>query len=1144
MNRDGSLLKLSATDLAGFLGCGHLTELERMVAEGRAEYPAWRDPMLAVLQERGLVHEEAYLSHLRKHRGLEVLAIDGVAASNEAFDKTKAAMRKGVDAIAQAAFIDGRWHGRADVLLRTDRPSKLGSWSYEVVDTKLASETRGSTVLQICLYSDLLSKVQGLLPEQMYVVTPLRYDEPECYRAEDFLAYYRLLRMQLEEAVSGPCPDDPTSYPEPVPHCDVCRWWSQCDVRRHEDDHLSLVAGLTRLQQRELQAGEINTVERLASASLPLDPHPARGSSESYERAHHQARIQVASRAEPMPLFEPLFPVEAGQGLARLPEPCAGDVFLDLEGDPFVEGGGREYLFGWALLDDSGDPQYRRIWALDSESEQKAFEALIDELTESWDRYPDLHIYHFAPYEPAALKRLMGRYATREEPLDRLLRGNRFVDLYAVVRQGIRVGVERYTLKHLEDVHAFTRSLDLRDASAQLRCVERALELADVYAISDEVRAAVEIYNREDCFSTLSLRNWLEKVREGVTADGTAVPRPEPGDGDPPEELNERQQRILALFERLTLDVPLDPRDRNREQDARWLLAHLLDWHRREAKATWWEYFRLQGLSDEDLLEEKPGLSGMTFVGSFGGTAACPIHRYQYPQQDHDIRARQTLHLPDGDGFGNVVALDPGASTIDVKKRKATRDVHPSAVFAHDFVSPGPLPDALERLANWVSVHGVDALGPTRAARDLLLKAPPRLPLSSASDLVQEGEELLAAGRRLALELDHGVLPIQGPPGAGKTYMGARMICELVRSGKKVGVTAVSHKVIQNLLNEVLAAAGEEGLDVQCVHKVSNKSESPTPGVTETTTNPGLLDALVQDRAQVGAGTVWAWARQDFEDAVDVLIVDEAGQMSLANTVAAAGAAQSLILLGDPQQLEQPIQGSHPEGADASALEHLLAGHETIPDDRGLFLSETWRLHPAICEYTSEIFYEGRLRPRDGRDQQRLLGPTPFAGSGLWLSAVEHDGNQSSSPEEVERVVTIASSLIQDGVAWINSEGVQSELSIDDILIVAPYNAQVNMLSERLPSYRIGTVDKFQGQEAPVVIYSMTTSSAEDAPRGMEFLYSLHRLNVASSRARCVCILVASPRLLEPECRTPHHMRLANALCRYAELADRMPGVS
>jgi uncharacterized protein len=361
------------------------------------------------------------------------------------------------------------------------------------------------------------------------------------------------------------------------------------------------------------------------------------------------------------------------------------------------------------------------------------------------------------------------------------------------------------------------------------------------------------------------------------------------------------------------------------------------------------------------------------------------------------------------------------------------------------------------------------------------------------------------------------------------------MITALVAAGKKVGVTAVSHKVIRKLLEDTLAAAREEKVRLACVHKCNGaEDEAPPRGLTEVGENAALLGSV--GKGVVCGGTVWAWARPEFAGALDVLVVDEAGQLSLANALAAARAAKSVILLGDPQQLEQPTQGSHPEGAGRSALEHLLEGHETIRDDRGLFLTETWRLHPTLRAFTSEIFYEDRLVAREGLERQALVGG-PFPGAGLWYLPVAHDGNQNSSPEEAERIGELVDRLLAGGVSWIDATGKQAPLTSDDVLIVAPYNAQVAALGRRLPGARVGTVDKFQGQEAPLVIYSMATSSPDDAPRGMEFLYSLNRLNVATSRARCACILVASPRLFEPECRTPQQMRLANALCRYRELA-------
>lgn len=384
------------------------------------------------------------------------------------------------------------------------------------------------------------------------------------------------------------------------------------------------------------------------------------------------------------------------------------------------------------------------------------------------------------------------------------------------------------------------------------------------------------------------------------------------------------------------------------------------------------------------------------------------------------------------------------------------------------------------------------------------------------------------------------MLAIQGPPGSGKTYTGARMICELIRQKKKVGITAVSHKVIRNLLDEVLAAAKIDGLGgVTCVQKVRETPEDDPPcGVTVTTDNAVALAALGDSTTNVIAGTAWLWSREDAAESVDVLFVDEAGQMSLANVLAVSHAARSLVLLGDPQQLDQPLRGSHPEGAEASALEHLLAGAKTIPPDRGLFLDRTWRLHPKICAFTSEVFYEDRLQSHEGLERQRIEGHHWLGEAGLWFIPVDHEGNQNAAPEEVERVAGIVEGLLQPEVKWFDDKGASRPVRLADILIVAPYNAQVSDLSARLKNARVGTVDKFQGQEAPVVIYSLTTSSPEDAPRGMEFLYSLNRLNVATSRARALVVVVGSPRLLEPECRSPRQMQLANALCRFAELAQ------
>jgi uncharacterized protein len=564
------------------------------------------------------------------------------------------------------------------------------------------------------------------------------------------------------------------------------------------------------------------------------------------------------------------------------------------------------------------------------------------------------------------------------------------------------------------------------------------------------------------------------------------VPRPQPSDGAAPDTIEERPRQTAELAEKLVKGVPADPELRNEQEAARWLLANLLDWHRRESKADWWEYFRLKAMTDEELLDEKSALSGLYLVQRLGVQRKIPTDRYSFPNQETDLRAEDTA-CEKGEKIGEVVAIDIAARTIDIKKTKKTADIHPTSIFKDD---TGPkthvLADALFRLGTWISSNGVDSPGPYRAALDLLLRRSPRFADGSGT-LVGPDESTLDAARRMGSLLDHSVLPIQGPPGAGKTYTGARMICDLIRQGKKVEITATSHKVIRNLLDKIIAAAKEIPLNgLRCIQKVKEKPDVDLPGITLTTDNDEPLTAL-HEGAHIVAGTVWLWARQEYFESVDVLFVDEAGQMSLANVLAASQSAKNVVLLGDPQQLEQPLKGNHPEGADILALEHLLAGARTIPAEKGLFLEKTWRLHPKLCAFTSEVFYEGRLHSRAGLEDQRIEGHPWLGQSGLWFLPVHHDGNQNSSPEEVEQIASLLDGLIQPTVKWIDNKGQSRPLAWDDVLIASPYNAQVSDLWKRLPNARVGTVDKFQGQQAPVVIYSMATPSPEDSADFTDF---------------------------------------------------------
>lgn len=1129
MLRTKGKIQLSASDLVGHLGCRHLTNLEIAVAQGALERPKIWDPTLQVLRERGALHEENYIQHLEEG-GFRPMRIVGAGVEEQQVQETIEAMRRGSPIIIQGALSDEKWGGRPDILRRVESRSELGEWSYEVVDTKLARETKGGTVLQLCLYSDLLTKVQGVAPEFMYVVSPGMGFEPGIYRTSDYAAYYRLIKSSLESSVEESV--HPETYPDPKEHCDICRWRLQCDGRRRVDDHLCLVAGISKLNINELKTHGVESTGTLAAVPLPIPWKPERGAVQTYERIREQARVQVEGRSAGKVLYE-ILQVEPGFGLTSLPEPSAGDIFLDLEGDPYVEGGGLEYLFGYTVHGKNGERDYSSLWALSRDGEKRAFECFIDFVMRRWVEYPDLHIYHFGPYEEAALKRLMGRYATRQEEIDRLLRASVLVDLYGVVRHSIRASVESYSIKHLEVLYGLERSVALTEANRALAHVQRCLEMGDCDDVAKESRSLVQAYNRDDCLSAHGLRDWLEGVRKRLVDDGISVSRPALGTGDASEEISEWETKINELADRLASGVPAQQEERSNEEHAQWILANILDWHRREEKAVWWEYFRLRELSGDELLEERSGIGGLVFVSAVGGTARAPVHRYRFPAQETDLRGGEDLRGLGGEPLGKLESFSFNDRTIDIKKRGVAADVHPSGVFGHQIVPSKILAEALIRIGEAVADTGIGAAGPYGVARDLLLRELPHL---GGAPIRTITESPFDAAIRVARELRGGVLPIQGPPGAGKTFTGARMICEMVASGARVGITATSHKVIRHLLDEIVTAGKERNIGVKCIQKVSEK-EDDREGITFTNKNEHVFSALGSS-CQVAAGTAWLWARPEARESVDVLFVDEAAQMSLANVLAVSHACTRLVLLGDPQQLDQPMQGNHPDGTAVSALDHMLGNHMTIESERGLFLEETWRLHPAICAFTSEMFYESRLKPRPGLEKQRIVASGPIEGSGLRYLPVRHEGNQNASPEEANMVYRLIRTLLDEHSRWIDMDGNERELSLDDVLIIAPYNAQVFELRERLPGGRIGTVDKFQGQEAPVVIYSMATSTPEEAPHGMEFLFSLNRLNVATSRARCVSVLVGAPALFEPECRTPRQMQLANAFCRYRELAD------
>jgi predicted RecB family nuclease len=1064
--RDGRLT-FSPSDMTGYLACPHLTQLERRVALALLVEPAAENPEAELIKRKGEEHEWAYLDRLcAAGRTVREISLEPDHDWERAARETEEALRAQTDVVYQGVFVDpDGWRGIADFLERqTDG-------TYEAVDTKLARHAKPAHVLQLCFYSEQLARIQGVAPRAMHV--ELGSGERESHRPEDFGAYYRRLRRRFVAFAS----EDRPTEPYPVSFCERCDFLPLCQQDWEDADHLSQVAWLRRTQFEKLRAAGVSTLAELAV--LPEADGPM-------ARLRDQAALQLHARETGEEVYRLLEPA-AGVGFALLPEPSPGDLFFDMEGNPFWDPqGGLEYLFG--VLDTSGE--FTAFWAHDRETEQRAFERLVDFVHGRLRADPRLHVYHYAQYEVTALKRLMGQYGTREREVDDLLRRDVFVDLFAVVRNGVRVSQPRYSIKNLEVFLPIEREAEIKEGGTSILRFEEWMRTGD-----DAILAEIAVYNEEDCRATHLLRDWLLERKAEAIAEFGPIPTPPPVD---PKELKPEKVERAGL--RLALLETGDP--------AAALAGELLDYHDRERKPVWWAMFDRMEASPAELVEDAEAIGALELVSGPEPVQRSQCWTFTFPAQEHKIRQGDDVIDP-ATGFdtGKVTELDREERRLVLKRGPRFEEV--------------PLPKALAPGGPFFTKAQEDAL--TRFGRSLLadegrypalesvLRRTPHPGPVQTNDLVEL--------ERLLLSLDGGHLFVQGPPGSGKTWAGGRLVARLLREGKRVGVASTSHKAIHKLLDEVVAGADELGLELHgCKKASSGNPESFYEG--ESIENFTRLEECLD--WPLTAGTAWLFADPRFDSELDYLFVDEGGQVSLADALAMGTSARNLVLLGDPLQLGQVLQGTHPEGAAASVLEHLLGEAQTIPEDRGVFLEKTFRLHPDVCRYISEAFYEGRLEP-DPRTAERT---TPF-GTGVRYLPVEHEGRRQDSPEEAARVREEINRLVAAG------------MRPSDIKVVAPYNAQVNLLQEMLPAeVPVGTVDKFQGQEAEVVLYSMASSSGEDIPRSLEFLFSRNRLNVAISRARCLAYLVCSPRLLEVDARTIEHMRLANALCRFVEIDE------
>jgi len=1122
MRRYNDSLLHSASDLNAFLGCTHAAalNLQKLLDPQSLPDRAEDDESVQLIQQAGHAHEANYLAQL-KAAGHDVAEIAGEGSLEARAQSTLAAMLAGHEIIYQATFLAPPWHGFADFLRRVEVPSAVAAWSYEPIDTKLARTADPKHILQLGLYSDLIADVLGTPPHSMHLV--LGDGREESFRRVEFQFTLSNAKARYLEFIGSGAQG---SAGEPCSSCDYCGWRDHCEAIWEETDHLSLVAGISRGQIDKLRAAGINSVEALART--PEGARIPKLSAETFARLRAQAALQVEARTGERRVE--VLPVQPDRGFARLPAPDPADLFFDLEGDPLFPGG-LEYLWGIHYHEEDR-PRFIAEWAHDRDAERQVFERIVDLLTAHVSAHPQAHIYHYAAYEVTAMRRLSTAYASREDAVDALLRAEKFVDLYSVARHAIRTSQPSMSLKALEAFFAATRDDAVTKADQSIVFYHRWRETRDEKLLQD-----ILDYNRVDCENTEGLRNWLLELRPGAIEwwSRRDAPPVTPVEEDPAA-IRREQLRRLVREQAAGLSA------RGRE-----LLAHVIDFHRRAKKPEQWAVFDRCGRLEDDLVDDGECIGDIRPAHEdwLRPEKRSIVATYSFPPQETKLQpGKDVLHAPSRQRLGSIQSLDCEAGIVEVKRGVKSGTDWPvgGSMIPGWPIDTDVLEGAVLRVAEYLAkgdneltrelgASGTPAGGRYQAVVDLIERAPPRLTDWPGGNLVGESETLVEAATRRALALERSTLFIQGPPGTGKTFTSAHVIVALLKAGKTVGVSSNSHKAINNLLAKVEQVAAREGFSFDGAKKV-NRADPDTHLSGRMIQDFDRASDILDQGSQLVGGTAWLFGMPEFDQYFDYLFIDEAGQVSLGHLVAMGAAARNIILVGDQMQLGQPIQGAHPGESGLSVLDYLLQGAATIAADRGILLDTSWRMHPTICGFISRAVYDGRLKAEDDNGRQALVlsaAHEALQPSGIRLVEMGHSGCGQRSDEEVEFTAELIESLLRQ--RYVDRAGNEKSLGLENILVVAPYNMQVNALKARLPEgTRVGTVDKFQGQEAEVVIVSLTTSTPADLPRHVDFFYSKNRLNVAISRARTLAVVLANPKLLDLDAKAVEHLRLVNTL--------------
>ena len=1067
--------------------------------------------------DKGDEHEEKYFKILKK-KFKKVIDIKNLKTSKEEkIVTTLQAMQEGYEIIYGGYLERDNWRGEFDFLqLNPKVKSKLGNFSYEVIDTKHTAKPKPDHIIQLGMYTYMLEGTQGVLPQKFTIV--LKDFVTEHVQINHVNDYFKAHQSNYENFLKTGVD---TIKPEKCGFCQVCKWKDECDKIWIAEDHLNQVGGLSRVHIKKLNKLKIKTLTDLAKKDRTK---PLKGLRDEISyKLITQAQLQKQYQQTQKPIYE-YNPdnIEGFKGFNLLPKPSDEDLYFDIESiEDHVYPGGLEYLFG-IYYKEKGKSKFKALWSHTKEQEKKTVIDFFNFTKSHFKKYPNAKIYHYGSYEITALLKLTSFFKIKEIEYDNYLRQNKFVNLLNVNRQGIYISENSYSLKNMEIFYGFKREGDLRKGDVSQEYYSEWIETQNQQLLDD-----IESYNEQDCRSTYELHQWLLSIKPKESGWFNPYLQEEEE-----TELKDWEVKMMAYQEKI--EKSSLRKDQNKQ-----LLADIIGFYYRENKPAWREFFERKTKSDEELMEDPECIGNMVLAGEPTPEKRSMIFQYQYEDQDFKLRKGKETTIANNqiyeqsDYAGKIVDIDYVKKEIFLK-RGNTRGKLPPILS----VGPKKPQDSDNLILN--IYRFIDSLlnkeKKYKALNDFLSKKIPDIKGIKSGNQIIKSSNFIEEIPKIISNLQDSYIYIQGPPGTGKTYHASNAILELLKQNKKIAITGLSHKVIHNLLERLESLALENNFKFEGFKKGNFEDEDTvyTGSFIQTfEKDPPFMEALNKKNVgQVFAGTKFHFAKYYYEESIDYLFIDEAGQMSIADLISLGIIAKNIVLIGDQNQLGQPIKGTHPNNSGLSILDYLLSGKDTISNDRGIFLDTSYRLHPDINSFISSNFYEDRLLC-DSQTKDRSIDfgkKSTIQGSGIHYLEMNHRNNAQTSVEEFEVVRNLMKELI--GLTY-HDNGYKRKLTIDDILVISPFNTQVNFLiaeleKENFKKPRVGTIDKFQGQEAPISIISMTTSDIELLPRNREFFFNRNRLNVAISRAKVASIILFNPNLLNSTPRSIEQIKLMN----------------